>query len=216
PHGWQAQRLHLAKHTRWSPLLNRCCLLLSANESYQRASEDIQVLTGIAVSRGTHQRLVHRHEFESSPNSASTTVTELSLDGGKVRLRTPEGEPCEWRDYKAVNLHQHQIAAYFRDPEALIAWVHDHPLASSSLVCVGDGHDGIWNLVARIGKREQRLEVLDWFHLMENLAKVRGSARRLRAVEARLWHGDVDGAMVLFEDWHHRRVERFRGSIQFQ
>jgi hypothetical protein len=28
------------------------------------------------------------------------------INGGKVRLRTEEkGEPCQWRDYKAVNLN---------------------------------------------------------------------------------------------------------------
>jgi hypothetical protein len=26
----------------------------------------------------------------------------MSIDGGKVRLRTPQGEPSEWRDYKGV------------------------------------------------------------------------------------------------------------------
>jgi hypothetical protein len=36
----------------------------------------------------------------------------MSLDGGKVRLRTPLGEPSAWRDYKAVNLHQYVVRAY--------------------------------------------------------------------------------------------------------
>jgi hypothetical protein len=35
-------------------------LLLSANEAYAHAAEDIAVLTGIAVSKSTQQRLVHR------------------------------------------------------------------------------------------------------------------------------------------------------------
>ena len=37
--------------------------------------------------------------------SVKATVEEVSVDGGKVRLRTPLGEACEWRDYKAVNVH---------------------------------------------------------------------------------------------------------------
>ena len=42
-------------------------------------------------------------------------VEELSVDGGKVRLRTPNGQGCEWKDYKAVNLHGQAVAAYFQD-----------------------------------------------------------------------------------------------------
>ena len=36
---------------------------LSANESYQRAAEDIEVLTGVSVSGSTQQRLVQRQVF---------------------------------------------------------------------------------------------------------------------------------------------------------
>lgn len=42
-------------------------------------------------------------------------VEEMSVDGGKVRLRTPKREPGEWRDYKAVNLHQRCVSAFFQD-----------------------------------------------------------------------------------------------------
>ena len=45
--------------------------------------------------------------------------------------------------------------------------------------------------------------------LVENLGKVGGSQRRLDAVEARLWQGDIDGAVRLFDDWQHERVDRF-------
>ena len=77
---------------------------MSANESYQRSAEDIAVLTGVSVSSSTQQRLVQRHEFEAP--EVDCGVKEMSLDGGKVRLRTPLGEPSEWRDDKAVNRHQ--------------------------------------------------------------------------------------------------------------
>lgn len=96
----QAQRLDVKAYTRWSPYLEKCCLLLSANESYERAAEDIQVLIGRAVSHSTQQRLVHRQTFELP--LVEQTVDEMSVDGGKVRLRTPQGQPSEWRDYKGV------------------------------------------------------------------------------------------------------------------
>jgi hypothetical protein len=41
--------------SQWSPYLEKCCLLVSANESYQRAAEDIATLTGITVSSSTQQ-----------------------------------------------------------------------------------------------------------------------------------------------------------------
>jgi hypothetical protein len=40
-------------------------------------------------------------------------------------------------------------------------------------------------------RKQQRREVLDWYHLMENLHKVGGSIRRLKRVENYLWHGLV-------------------------
>lgn len=202
----QAQILEVKAYTQWSPYLEKCCLLLSANESYERAAEDIQVLTGVAVSHSTQQRLVHRQTFELP--QVAPAVEEMSADGGKVRLRTPIGEPSEWRDYKAVNLHERCVSAFFQDNARLVNWVNAQPL-STPFTCLGDGHDGIWNLYAAIGTPTQRREVLDWYHLVENLGKVGGSQPRLDAVEAWLWQGDVDGAMAQFKDWQHERVSLF-------
>jgi len=86
--------------------------------------------------------------------------------------------------------------------------VNQQPLASP-LVCLGDGHNGIWNLFAQLDPQIQRWEILDWYHLMENLGKVGGAQQRLDAVEARPWQGDVEGAVKQFDDWPHERVERF-------
>lgn len=202
----QGTCLGVKAYSRWSPYLEKCCLLVSANESYQRAAEDIAVLTGVRVSGSTQQRLVHRHAFEPEP--VDYGIKEMSIDGGKVRLRTPLGHPSEWRDYKGVNLHQCAVSAFFRANDTLLDWVNQQPLASP-LVCLGDGHDGIWNLFEQIDGPLERLEILDWYHLVENLGKVGGSQQRLDAVEARLWRGDVDGAVRLFDDWSHERVERF-------
>ncbi|NJR62807.1 MAG: hypothetical protein HC769_30890 [Cyanobacteria bacterium CRU_2_1] len=109
----QAQELDVKAYTQWSPYLEKCCLWLSANESYERAAEDIQVLTGVVMSHSTQQRLVHRQTFDLP--QVGQTVEEMSVDGGKVRLRTPKGEPSDWRDYKAVNLHQCCVSAFFQE-----------------------------------------------------------------------------------------------------
>jgi hypothetical protein len=45
-------------------MMEKCALLISANESYQRAEEDLEELTGIKISQSTLQRLVNRQEFE--------------------------------------------------------------------------------------------------------------------------------------------------------
>ena len=92
--------------------------------------------------------------------------------------------------------------------EDLVCWVNQHPLATP-LVCLGDGHDDIWNLYSAIATPEQRQEILDWYHLSENLGKVGGSKQRLDTVEAHLWRGDVEGALAQFSDWQHERVARF-------
>lgn len=174
--------------------------------SYERSAQDIPVLIGIKVSRGTQQRLVHRQSFELPV--AATGVEETSIDGGKVRLRTPKGEMCRWQDYKAVNLHGHWREAFLQDNEQLVAWVNGQPL-STPLTCLGDGHDGIWNLFAEIADSAQRREILDWFHLVENLHKVGGSLQRLATVENLLWQGDVEAAIEQFQGWQSEQVDNF-------
>lgn len=206
----QAQRLDVKAYTRWSPYLEKCCLLLSGNESYERAAEDIQVLTGVAVSHSTQQRLVHRQTWELP--AVGQAVDEISVDGGKVRLRTAKGAPSEWRDYKGVALHQNCVAAFFQDNASLVHWVNAQPLANP-LTCLGDGHDGIWNIFEQIGSQTQRREILDWYHLVENLGQVGGSQQRLDAVAACLWQGDVNGAIEQFQDWQHERVSTFIGYL---
>ena len=77
--------------------MTECCLRANANVSYENAAQDIARFTGMKVSGKTQQRLVHRHQFEDS--KCEPKISEISLDGGKVRLRTEtKGEPCIWRD----------------------------------------------------------------------------------------------------------------------
>lgn len=202
----QAKRLALKSRTRWSPYLEKCCLLLSANETYQRAEEDIQVLTGIKVAHGTQQRMVHRQDLELL--KVDTKRSQMSIDALKVRLRTPQGQPCQWRDYKAVNLHHLGIEAFFQENDTLVEWVNQQPF-SNPLICLGDGHQGVWNIFAKIRDFEQRREILDWDHLVENLGKVGGSIKRLNLVEALLWKGNIDEAIEQFSDWKQEKVSNF-------
>ena len=63
--------------------------------SYQRAAEDIEYITGVEVSKSVQQRLVHRQNFEFP--QVQSTVEELSVDGGNIRIRTQLGQACEWK-----------------------------------------------------------------------------------------------------------------------
>ncbi len=190
-----------------SPYLESCCLRLSANVSYQHAADDLAYLTGITVSKSAQQRLVHRQDF-SQPEVVEP-VEELSVDGGNIRVRTPVGEKSRWKGYKAVRLHERMaISAEFGQSPVIIEWVNAQPLAQM-VTCLGDGHDGIWNLIRELAPESQRREVLDWFHLVENLHKVGGSIKRLNQAEALLWEGKVTEAKTLFEPLSAKQAYNF-------
>jgi hypothetical protein len=138
---------------------------VSANVSYASAEADVAVLTGIQVSATTQQRLVQGYGFPEA--QAHHPLSEACVDGGKVRLRTPMGKPCVWRDYKAVATEQ-GIIADFQNNQHLIDWVNAQPL-SIPLTCLGDGHDGVWNIINQFACAPERREILDWYHLKENL-----------------------------------------------
>ena len=90
---------------------------------------------------------------------AKQAVNEVSIDGGKVRLRSgTKGQPSYWRDYKAVRLQGIYYGVFFQDNLALTDWVNSQVL-SCPLICLGDGHDGIWNLFEQIGQDRQRQEI---------------------------------------------------------
>ena len=98
--------------------------------------------------------------------------------------------------------------ALFQDNQTLIDFVNTQPL-TNPLICLGDGHDGIWNLVAELATAESRWEILDWYHLRENLYKVGGSLKRLKQAETKLWEGKVDEAIALFADCRRKQAGNF-------
>lgn len=183
-----------------------CCLRVSANVSYEHTEKDIELFTGIRVPAKTQQRLVHRQTFELP--TSEQPIQELSADGGKIRIRTPVGETCRWLDYKGVRLHEFATGACFQDNPQLIDWVRQQPL-NSPLTCLGDGHDGVWNLIKPMAAEGERREILDWYHLMENLEKVGGSRQRLNQARALLWKGNVDDTLALFEDCKRKQAANF-------
>jgi len=162
-------------------------------------------LTGIRIPAKIQQRLVHHQTFEAP--TAAQPIAEVGVDGGKVRVRTPLGEDCQWRDYKAIAT-EHGCAANFQNNASLITWVNAQEL-ENPLSCLGDGHDGVWNLIGQIATAQQRREILDWYHLKENLYKVGGSIKRLHQAEALLWMGKVDETIRLFEHCQKKQAKNF-------
>lgn len=201
----QAEKLAVLPYCQLSPHLEKCCLRLSANVSYDQAEQDIAYLTGIRVPAKTQQRLVHRQAFPLP--SGVEPMEELAVDGGKIRLRTPLGEVCQWRDYKVIATDQGTAANYHNNHQ-LIDWVNEQALANP-VTCLGDGHDGVWNIVQHIATADQRQEILDWYHLKENLHKVGGSIKRLNQAEALLWSGQVDETVALFEGCQKKQSQNF-------
>lgn len=113
-----AQRLGLKSRSQLSPLLEKCCLRLCANESYQNAEAEIEALTGMIVGHSTQQRLVNRQDLPLP--STKQGLSEISVDGGKVRLRGEPKAGSHWRDYKAVRLQGIYYGAFFDDNQSLI------------------------------------------------------------------------------------------------
>jgi|GEM_PF-153775 len=208
----QAKQLGVRPRQQVSPYLELCCLRQSAIVSYAQAATEIEVQTGRQVSAKTQQRLEKRYVFEAP--TSEVPVEQMSLDGGMIRLRTPTGEATEWREYKALNLGElHQGMAWFKDNESLIEWANGLPLAPM-VDCLGDGHDGVWGVYAQIGCDRQRYEILDWFHLMENLHQVPATPKELETARSFLWQGQVDAAMNAFEVTESEATRRFRGYLE--
>ena len=166
------------------------------------------------VGHSTLSRQVQTQSENLDFPEAKQAVNEACLDGGQVRLRTEEvGKPCEWRDYKAARLSGIYYGATFGRSEELTAWINAQ-LLTTPLICLGDGHDGIWNLFREIGFPQQRQEILDWFHLKENLYRVGGSLRRLRQAETFLWQGQVESVKHLFEKECPKRARKFLAYLE--
>lgn len=202
----KAQKIGLKNHQRVSQVLEKCCWLLAANEADQRAEEDIEILTGIKVGHTTIHRIVKQAEI---PEGKSTRgVKSLSVDGGKICLRAESGGEGEWKDYKMVSLHQSVCRAEFQNNETLIQWVNRQRL-TTMINCIGDGHPGVWNIVGEIAQEERRREILDWFHLVENLYKIGGSLKRLKRLEGYLWQGLVEDAVAELRDLKSDKVKNF-------
>lgn len=146
------------------------------------------LLTGLKVGHSTQHRKVQ--EIEKDLPEIKSKLAEIAIDGGMIRLRGEEREKSQWKEYKVARLQGIYQGAFFQDNESLIDWINSQK-RSNPLFCLGDGHDGIWNIIAEIGEKEERIEILDWYHLMENVHKIEASKNQIEQLKAYLWMGQV-------------------------
>jgi hypothetical protein len=57
-----------------------------------------------------------------------------------------------------------------------------------------------------MSSQTQQRELLNWYHLVENLHKVGGSIKRLKQAETLLWQGKVEETMASPAPEAHRAV----------
>ena len=184
---------------------------MCAKTSYRQVEADVERLTGLKVSAKTQERMVARNPID--PPLVTEVVSEIALDGGMVRLVTPKGEPSEWRQYKAVRVNGTSVGmAWFQANEALLAWLQSL-LLMSLFYCLGDGHPGIWSLFGQLKAPQIPDEILDWFHLMENLHKVEATPEQLRQAETLLWEGQVDKTLTLLSTIETGTSQRFQAYL---
>jgi hypothetical protein len=131
--------LGIEPYTRHSPLLEKCCLLLSANESYQNAENDLLLLTGLKVGHSTHQRKVIQKQL-TLPD-VKQGLSEVSVDGGSIRLRgEKKGEKSYWKEYKTARLQGIYYGAFFQDNLSLTDWVNSQKYFQGQKICsIGSG-----------------------------------------------------------------------------
>jgi hypothetical protein len=170
------------------------------------------ILTGIEVGHSTHHRQVQK--VNTSPPDVKQKLTEVCLDGGKVRVRDQnKGKPAYWKEYKTGRLQGIYYGAFFQDNLSLTDWVNSQNIGKT-LYCLGDGHDGIWNLFAQIAEEDIRTEILDWYHLKENLYKIQAPSEWLVNIESELWCGQVKRAFTKLKKSKYVGVTQFTNYLR--
>ena len=184
---------------------------MCAKASYAHAEADVAMLTGVRVSAKTQERMV-KHSTLPAPRSEEP-VSELALDGGMVRVRTPKGEASVWRQYHGIRVNGDGIGmAWYKDPATLLAWITTLPLVPV-IYLLGDGHCGIWSLFDQMAIKGPTDEVLDWYHLKENLYKVEATETVLESLSSQLWEGRLQQVLGRLLELDNDSARRFSAYL---
>ena len=110
-------------------------------------------MTGIKVPHSTQHRLINSYQLPEP--KIIKRADSLSVDGETVRLRTSLGKPSEWKNYKAIKIHNRMGMAFFQDNKSLVDWIEQQPLRAT-VNCLGDEHDGVWRIVEKAPRQQAR------------------------------------------------------------
>jgi len=172
------------KHQRkLSPGVEKICLITTASKSFPQSEKDLKELMGLSISRNSLHRIVQRYE-EGEENSYKGEVGEIAVDGGSICLK---GGNCQQFKVARVNKEHHMV--YFKEDELLVEKLK-HLSKKPLVYLLGDGHDGVWNIFKELDCHKK--EILDWYHLKENLYKQSIGKERLERYETQLWYGEKD------------------------
>ncbi len=70
------------------------------------------------------------------------------------------------------------------------------------------------NLFAQIGDSAQRQEILDWYHLKENLYKIEADSKLLEQLETQLWLGQIESTIAFLNEVKPLGGEKFLKHLQ--
>lgn len=172
-----------------SPGLKQACLILAANESFEHSEKDLKMLTGVFVSKSRIHRIAQEEETEEY--EPEEEVSEICLDGGSMPMRRGE-----FQQFKTSRVNKKWHFAKFKEDEKLVNKLQSLNLGKP-VSLLGDGHDGVWNVFDELVC--ERREILDWYHLMENLHKQDIGKDKLEEVREQLWKGEKDKAIQEFK-----------------
>jgi len=69
-------------------------------------------------------------------------------------------------------------------------------------------------LIEQFNCTGEKIEILDWFHLIENLHKVGGSLKRLKQAETLLWQGKVSETIELISPLKRKPAQNFCNYLE--
>jgi hypothetical protein len=202
------------------------CSLSSVLVPYARAEETLRELAGIEVDDNRLQRVVLASSARAAPWMGQTAedlkgedalppadgTAYVMVDGGRIRLReegeNPWREPCVgivlWEDANGEWVRYGSSDP--RDKEPVLSWLDSWMRTlrrrGVEVVIIGDGAEWIWQWGL---KYDWAVQILDYYHLKENVWKAARALHGEGTVEAsdwvdeimsRLWCGWVDSTVA--------------------
>jgi hypothetical protein len=177
---YKLKELGVEHQRRLSPGIERICLITAATKSFFQSEKDLEILIGLKISKNSLHRLVDRYK-EEEKNSYKEEVEEIAVDGGSICLK--EGKQ---QQFKVARINKWYHISCFKNDELLVEKL-EHLSKKPLVYLLGDGHDGVWNIFRELNCHKK--EILDWYHLKENLYKQSVDKNCLKGYETQLWNG---------------------------